>query len=348
MSKKRDDDESVTVYISNYRQAETHYNMQEAVDYGAFGKFFNLPTIIEISSADDYQVVRSNLDTLYSFGVFNLTTALSITLPASNGYYMSLLVLDEEQYVLGVVYPDDSSEKSIKIAYSNRSLNSTDKLILSTTKLIYILIRTLANPNDADDMKRAHLLQYGVEVSQSDIGEFVIPDWDLTSLADVRSGVSSLQSYIEQGSEVNGYRGVIDPTYELIGTAVGWGGLPQEDAVYQAFYPDDDEDDLVYYIYVEANSVPIASDAFWSITVYNASNYLQYNDMGSYSLNSLTATPADDGSYTIYFSSLDKKTDSMTNWIWTYPGWSYLVRLYEPDEQILNGTWTFPGLNLVS
>jgi len=28
-------------------------------------------------------------------------------------------------------------------------------------------------------------------------------------------------------------------------------------------------------------------------------------------------------------------------------GWNYIVRLYQPREEILDGTWTFPGVQPV-
>ena len=48
------------------------------------------------------------------------------------------------------------------------------------------------------------------------------------------------------------------------------------------------------------------------------------------------------GSYMIYFS--EKRTSNMTNWIYTYPGWNYAVRLYQPEDVILNKQWEFPPL----
>jgi hypothetical protein len=33
---------------------------------------------------------------------------------------------------------------------------------------------------------------------------------------------------------------------------------------------------------------------------------------------------------------------TMPNCLPTMPGWNYLVRLYRPRAEILNGNWTFP------
>jgi hypothetical protein len=50
---------------------------------------------------------------------------------------------------------------------------------------------------------------------------------------------------------------------------------------------------------VTVKDVPV--DAFWSITVYNADGYLEKNEIGRNSLNNSSATPNEDGSYTIHF-----------------------------------------------
>jgi hypothetical protein len=44
-------------------------------------------------------------------------------------------------------------------------------------------------------------------------------------------------------------------------------------------------------------------------------------------------------SYTIHFGACD---DGRLNCIPTTPGWNYVVRLYQPREEIINGSWTFP------
>jgi hypothetical protein len=48
----------------------------------------------------------------------------------------------------------------------------------------------------------------------------------------------------------------------------------------------------------------------------------------------------------LYFSGLVKDGGGcdgrIANCLPTPPGWSYLVRLYRPKPEILNGAWTFP------
>lgn len=55
----------------------------------------------------------------------------------------------------------------------------------------------------------------------------------------------------------------------------------------------------------------------------------------------LTATPNEDGSVTVHFGGCG---DGRPNCLPIMDGWNYLVRLYRPRAEILDGTWTFPAI----
>jgi hypothetical protein len=130
----------------------------------------------------------------------------------------------------------------------------------------------------------------------------------------------------------------VDPVRHLLGTAWGWGGLPEEEA---------------YYLNVEPNlpvgaceltvrDVPV--DAFWSVTVYNKDGFIDPNDQDAYSVNSLIGTPNEDGSYTIHFGG----EPGSVNHLPIAEGWNYMVRFYQPRKAILDGTWKFPEVKPVA
>ena len=124
-----------------------------------------------------------------------------------------------------------------------------------------------------------------------------------------------------------------DPVCQLLATATGWGLNPPRDAAYVGRYPDSDTE----LIKLTVKDVPV--DGFWSITVYNRKGFLVKNDLDSYSINNVTATPSADGSYTIQFGGCTQDT---VNCLVTPPDWSYTVRMYRPREAILDGSWAFP------
>jgi heat shock protein HslJ len=83
--------------------------------------------------------------------------------------------------------------------------------------------------------------------------------------------------------------------------------------------------------------VPV--DAFWSVIVYDATGHLKKNDLNAYSLNSVTAQKAADGSVALQFGGCDGK---IPNCLPIMQGWNYMVRLYRPRAEILSGKWKFP------
>jgi hypothetical protein len=88
---------------------------------------------------------------------------------------------------------------------------------------------------------------------------------------------------------------------------------------------------------LDVKEVPV--DGFWSISVYDAKGYFASNPENAYTLNNITAKKAADGSIAVQFGGCDGK---IPNCLPTTSGWNYLVRLYRPRKEILEGAWTFP------
>ena len=130
-----------------------------------------------------------------------------------------------------------------------------------------------------------------------------------------------------------GRKDVVDPLKHLLGTAVGWGGLPDS----EAFYINVDPGFPTGEYKVTVGEVPV--DGFWSISVYNAAGYFEANDRNAYSFNNLTAAPNQDGTITVHFGGCG---DDRPNCLPITDGWNYAVRLYQPRPEVLDGTWTFP------
>jgi hypothetical protein len=137
-----------------------------------------------------------------------------------------------------------------------------------------------------------------------------------------------------------GPRDKVDPVRHFIGTAAAWGGNPDEAAVYLNITPTKDDGTTIYRLTVQ--DVPV--DGFWSISVYNAEGYFEPNESGAYSLNNITGKKGTDGSVAVQFGGCD---GNVPNCLPITPGWNYMVRLYRPRAEILNGTWIFPEAQLL-
>ncbi len=308
----------IPVTPDNFVRAESDHYFGNFVKEGGFGKFHHNR---EPASIDNQTVVRLNRDTLYSEAVFDLEAGpVTVTLPNAGSRFMSMQVLDQDQYTRGVIYKSGSNTFNVKGI---------------GTRYMALFVRTLVDPNNPDDLKQVHALQDAIRVIQKNPGKFEIPNWDQESQKKVRDALLVLASTLTDTKKMFGPKELVDPVRRLIGAAAGWGGNPDKDAMYLNVTPPKNDGTTVYKLNVK--NVPV--DGFWSVSVYNAQGYFEKNPYNAYTLNNITAKKSDDGSIAIQFGGCDGK---IPNCIPTVKGWNYLVRLYRPKSEILRGTWKFP------
>ena len=309
----------VSVTIDNFARAESDlYFAGVLKDSGAIGKFLHRR---EPAQIDKQTVIRLNRDTLYSSAIFDLDAGpVTVALPDAGRRFMSMQVINEDHYVVEVVY-----------GKGNYTLTK-DKV---GTRYVAVAIRTLVDPVDPKDVEQVHALQDAIKVDQMATGKFEVPDWDQAGQKRVRDALLVLGSTIPDFKRAFGAREQVDPVRHLIGTAAAWGGNPDEDATYLNVTPAKNDGTTVYTLSVK--DVPV--DAFWSVSVYNAEGYYEKNPYDAYSLNNLTAGKSSGGAIDIQFGGCDGK---IPNCLPITKGWNYTVRLYRPRAEILDGKWKFP------
>ena len=206
------------------------------------------------------------------------------------------------------------------------------------TRYALFLVRTFVDPGDPADLKEVHALQDAIVVTQPRTGTFEIPDWDTSQATKLREALNALAAAngVLDSARMFGSKEHVDPVQHLLGTAAGWGGNPAADALYAGVVPPTNDGRTAYQLTVR--DVPV--DGFWSISVYNKDGFFERNPRGVYSLNNITARRDADGSVTVRFGGCDGYNG---NCIPITPGWSYLVRMYRPRKEILDGTWKFPA-----
>ncbi|MEK7949208.1 DUF1254 domain-containing protein [Luteolibacter soli] len=313
--------EPIPVTVDNFIRAESdlYFGGMLRDSGGAMGTFSHRREPADINKQT---VIRLNRDTLYSSALFDLDAGpVTITLPDAGKRFMSMMIVNQDHYVLEVTYePGKHVVERGKVG----------------TRYAVVGLRTLVDPADPEDLKAVHALQDGVKVEQPDgPGKFEVPAWDAASQKKVRDALLVLSSTTTGFKRAFGTKDQVDPVYHLMGTAAGWGGNPDKDATYLNFTPAKNDGTTPYKVVVK--DVPV--DAFWSISVYNKEGYFEKNGENSYSVNNLTAKKAADGSVTVLFGG---KADEAANHIPITPGWNYTVRLYRPRKEILDGTWKFP------
>jgi len=308
------------VTADNFARAESDLYFGNAVkDAGGIGKMYHHREPMQI---DKQTVIRPNRDTLYSPAVFDLDAGpVSVTLPDAGKRFRSMMVLNEDHYVVG------------NVEYRPGSYTFDRKKV--GTRYVLIALRTLVDPNDPKDIAQVHALQDATRTSQKSSGKWETPNWDPASQKKVRDALLALGSTIPDFKGAFGSKAQVDPVRHLIGSAVGWGGNPDKEAYYLNVTPSRNDGKTIYKL--DAKDVPV--DGFWSISLYNGEGYFVKNDASAYSLNNLTAKKNADGSISVQFGGCDGK---VPNCLPIMAGWNYTVRLYRPRAEVLNGKWKFP------
>src|SRR6478736_2620567 len=149
--------ESITVTLDNFIRAETDMYFRNSVADGGLGKLRHRRKMADIDKQD---VVRMNRDTIYSSGVFDLEAApVTIVLPDAGERFMSMQVISQDHFTIEVVYGSGS------VTYTKDRVG---------TRYVFIIIRTLADPENEADMKTANEMQDAIKVEQQSNGNFEI------------------------------------------------------------------------------------------------------------------------------------------------------------------------------
>jgi hypothetical protein len=158
-------------------------------------------------------VVRGNRDTLYSSAVFDMDAGtVTITLPDAGSRFMSLMILNEDQYAVDVYY----GEGTYTITREDVA-----------TRYVSIAVRILVDPAKPEDIEKVHALQDTIKAEQQrGPGKFEIPNWDKESQKKVRNALALLGQTMPDFKNAFGKKYQVDPVKHLIGTAIGWGGNP--------------------------------------------------------------------------------------------------------------------------
>ncbi len=307
----------VPVTIDNFVRAATDIEFEKYVVLsGGVNRFYHFR---EPTPGDNQPTVSMNRDTLYSTAIVDISEGASLTLPEVGERYMSAMIVNQDHYINEVFHG-----------------GGTYTLNMETfdTPYVAVYLRVLVDATDPDDVAEVNAIQDRMAIEAASAKPFILPNYDEEAYERLVRAIIDLAPFVPDSSRAFGARDHVLPVRHLIGTAVGWGGLPEDEALYLGMEPRLPVGE--YRIEVPAE-VPVG--AFWSISLYNAQRFFEPNDLDAYTVNSVMGARNADGSMTVHFGGCD---DGRVNCLPIMEGWNYTVRLYQPGPEILDGSWSFP------
>lgn len=269
---------------------------------------------------DEQTVIRMNRDTLYSAAIIDVSAGATLTVPDAGNRYISVMLVNEDHYINRVLHSGGS--------YDLRADELGSEFVLAAARI-------LVDPGDAADVAAVNALQQELALSSAAGRAYEAPAYDEASFTATRGAILELGKGLDGYARCFGARDEVEPIRHLLATATGWGGLPETEAWYYNVMPE-----LPVGEYsLTVGEVPV--DGFWSISLYNADGFFEEQATGKNSVNSITAAPNVDGSVTVRFGG----DPAAANALPIMDGWNYLVRMYRPRPEILDGTWVFPGID---
>lgn len=313
------DSREIPVTIDNFIRAATDVELGKYVALaGGVNQFFHFraPTPVE-----NQPTIRMNRDTLYSTVVVDISEGATLTLPEVGDRYMTAMIVNQDHYI-----------NDVFLGGGTYTLDTTT----FDTPYVIVFMRTLVDASDPRDVAAVNAIQDAMVIDAASSKPFIPPDYDEEAVELMISEVLRLTQFTPEALRTFGAKSAVDPVRHFIGTAGGWGGLPESEAFYANVEPDLPVG--AYKIEVPAD-VPVG--AFWSVSLYNAAGFFEENAINAYSINSVTGARNDDDSMTVHLGGCD---DGPVNCLPIMEGWNYIVRLYQPGAEVIDGSWNFPSV----
>ena len=289
----------VPVDLDNYKVAESDEAFFNITKLVGMNTFFHFP--IGNFDLDNQTVVRMNRDTYYSAAVIDASEGATITIPETNGRYLSVMIVENDHYVPQVFLESGTHE------------------IKTNTPFAMVAMRIRSNSNDPDDAAKITAIREGTILSVPGRAIHVRPNYDMQQLVALRNELTAEGVKLGSLMGMQGARGTVEPQMHLYGTAIGWGLLPDAQAQYLGSpkYPNDGCYKATYPL------PPFNKPGFFSITIYDAEGWI-YVENGILNEFNLEMNP--DGSFDAYFGECGDVKNNLP----TVDDWNYILRVYEP------------------
>ncbi len=305
----------IPVTLENYKVAESDFAFGGTVKLGGSNKFVHLP--VKRFDLNKQVVVRMNQDTVYSGAVVDASKGVTLTLPETDGRYMSAQITQNDHYVNDVYIGAGT--------YQVKSDTDSDFVMVS--------IRTEIDLTNPEDVKKVEALQKQIKLDVKGDKTFTQPNYNMEQLETLRVKLANEALALDSLNNMQGARGTVDEHLHLLATAVGWGLLPDANARYIGFVPEDTSGVGCYSAHYELP--PFSEPGFFSITMYDAEGWM-FDEKAILNKNNITFN--DDGSFDATFGECG---ENAKNNLPITEGWNFIMRVYEPKLEQLE-TYKLP------
>jgi len=293
--------EMIPVSLENYKIAESDLAFHNVTKFVGTNKFLHFP--VEKFDLKNQTVVRMNRDTIYSGAIVNVSKGATITLPKSDGRYMSAMVVQNDHYIDQVFTTPGEHE------------------IKAKTDFVLVAARIQSNPNDPNDGEKIKALQQSIAIKAKASKPHIMPNYDMKQLVALRNKLAAEAAELGSLNNMQGARGTVDEHMHLLGTAAGWGLLPDANARYLS-YGQKEGDGCYRATYTIP---PFRKPGFFSITMYDADGWI-FSDNAI--LNQYNLEINKDGTFDVNFGECG---ENAKNNLPIVEGWNFLMRVYEPN-----------------
>jgi len=301
----------VPVDMFNIVRAETAKYFAEETILSGGNKMRHERTGIDLKNQT---VIRSNFDLIYSYGVYDVSGGLTISVPKYD-LYQIMHLFDENHITLAVVYPGDT----VKLTKNDVTFGDH----------VYLFMRTQRRSADEKGLKELNKRQDAVIIKSGSTKPYISEvKYDAETFNKLRKhliGPSGIKMAIIYKGFVDKLEDIVFPHYQIVNLG-GWGGLPAKDAFYFVVTPGDKASkngECSSTTFMPPN-LQYKRNGYWSLTLYNKEGWVATD---KFNTNSHKATPNADGSYTLNFN-----TPGAINNLEVVENWNGLFRAYLPES----------------
>lgn len=277
------------------------------------------------TDTDNQDVIRMNDDTLYTRIILDVKGGAEISTKDYKGY-QNINVLDINHSQIASL----TGKGTVKV----------DESMLTEGQHVYVIVRTglLRNLPEKEMMARAHKAQDNISITYHSSEPYVPSvDYDLSTLDKVKYEIFSNFAKTPRSVARRGFGTMKERNEDdaCVVVAVGWGGLPGDQAVYSPFSGTGERRQIT----IDRPNLKFSGGAFFSFTMYNENGWIATK---KYAINSDEMVANEDGTYAIIFLASGepvKKDDK--NVVRTPRGkvWTGVLRAYYPVDKTETYDW---------